>query len=84
MLFIFSFIFLILTIPVLIDIRKNGSDNILKKSGNEFIALKWVSKVFDFLNLSKTFLNGIVTLIIGIIVFFLVVSLIIFLVIWIV
>ncbi|MBO0324347.1 hypothetical protein J0X14_18715 [Muricauda sp. CAU 1633] len=47
MLFIIVFSIAVLAVPIYIDIDKNGSDNILAKSGKEIIQLPFISKTLN-------------------------------------
>jgi uncharacterized Tic20 family protein len=57
MLFIFLFVLGALTVPLIIDINKNGSNNIIFKSGQEILKFPVLQSVFKSLNIASDKVN---------------------------
>lgn len=58
MLFIFLFVVGALTVPLILDINKNGSNNIIFKSGQEVLKYPRIQSVFKSVNVAVDSLNS--------------------------
>lgn len=62
MLFVFVFIVAMLLVPVLMDVERHGSDNILFRSGQDILRFKWVVALRRLLHSGATAAGNAITM----------------------